>query len=288
MSAQIRRSSLDIKPFDPSAIGKLCLIAGGGSLPYSILNACDSLKIDHFVVPFMGNAEPSLIEGREYYWSSPGQAGKIVREMKRRGVTHMVFAGHLERPSLKSLRLDFWTFRKLIKIKFRASGDNFLLNFVSQLMEKEGFTVLGAHEICPDLLGAKGRLGKCKPDKKQLKDIEQAKSALEDISKHDIGQSLVVQDGMVLGVEAIEGTDKLIERVKDLKRSKTHGPILVKMAKSGQNENMDMPTIGLNTVQAAYMSGFSGIAFEADKTLILDSVELIDFANKHDIFVIGV
>ena len=154
-------------------------------------------------------------------------------------------------------------------------------------IEKEGFSVIGAHEVLDEALSTLGLYGKVKPDKQALKDIAKGFQIAKVLGQADVGQSVVIADGLVLGVEAIEGTDALIMRSASLARSKIR-PVLVKVKKPTQEIRADLPTIGTQTIINAYSAGFAGIAIEAGSTFVVDRSELIKKANELGLFVLGI
>ena len=147
--------------------------------------------------------------------------------------------------------------------------------------------MVGAHEVAEALLAPHGIIGRQKPSKHALKDIEYGKTIAHGIGALDIGQSIIVQDGVVLGVEAVEGTDQLIERCQAL-QSKGKGAVLVKMKKPNQDARIDMPTIGVQTIINIAEAGFAGIAVEAGGTLVIDREAVIKEANQRKVFIVGI
>ena len=120
-----------------------------------------------------------------------------------------------------------------------------------------------------------------------LVDIKRGFEVAKGIGGLDIGQSVIVQQGMVIGVEAIEGTDALIKRCKDLQRKGKKG-VLVKVKKPAQEERIDLPTVGIETVKNAFASGLRGIAIEAGATLVVDTPNVIKELDKNKMFMIGI
>jgi DUF1009 family protein len=269
-------------------IQKLGIIAGSGVLPYDVCLACEARGVEVFVVGVHDDADKRLMDGREYVASSMGQAGQIVKAFQKRGITDLVMIGRVQRPSLSDLKPDLKTTKFFARIAMKAMGDDGLLSAVRGELERDGFTIYGAHCLAPNLVMPSGVIGKHKPTKEDATTIEYGVQASQAIGRMDIGQSAIVQQGMVLGLEGVEGTDVLMQRCADLQRKKGRGAIVVKTAKPNQDLDMDMPTIGLNTVQKARDYGYVGVAVEAGKTLMADREALVSFADKHKIFVIGI
>lgn len=268
------------------SVEKLGIIAGGGALPERLLAACDKDGRDSFVVAFEGQTDPALLQGRKYLLTRLGAAGLIINTLKSNGIHDLVFIGSIRRPSLVEMRPDFRAMKFFARLATHALGDNGLLTAMKQELEQEGFRLHGAHLFMQDLLAAPGPLGNCAPKVDDEADIRRGLAALRTMGPLDIGQALVVQEGIILGVEAAEGTDALIRRCRELKR-KGRGPILIKISKPGQDRDLDMPTIGPDTVMIAKECGFSGIVVEAGATLVLDPGRVAEIADEAGVFVYG-
>jgi DUF1009 family protein len=216
-----------------------------------------------------------------------GAAGEGFRLLRQAGVEELVFAGGIKRPTVMSLRPDWRAAKFFARIGYRALGDNGFLSAVIKEMEVEGFRVIGADTILGKALATVGPFGRHAPDAQAESDIARGLEVARSLGALDIGQSVVVQQGLVLGVEAIEGTDALIARCAALRREGPGG-VLVKIAKPGQERRADLPTIGTRTVAAATSAGLRGIAVEAGSTLVIDRVGVIEAADRAGLFVIGV
>ena len=169
----------------------------------------------------------------------------------------------------------------------RALGDDGLLSALVRALEDEGFRMVGADDVVSDLLAPQGPLGAVAPEAEAKADIALGIDVALALGALDVGQAVVVQQGLVLGVEAAEGTDALIERCGGLRRAGPGG-VLVKVKKPGQDRRVDLPTIGVSTVTAAAAAGLSGIAVEAGGTLVMDRSAVAETADRVGVFVIGV
>jgi DUF1009 family protein len=147
--------------------------------------------------------------------------------------------------------------------------------------------VVGIHEVMPDLLVKEGLLTKHKPDKQALADIKRGAEVAFELGCLDVGQSVIVQQGLVLGVEGIEGTDELIKRCGTYQR-KGDGGVLVKLRKPQQDMRIDLPTIGTRTIENLHAAGMRGIAVHAGNALIVNEPEVIALANKYGMFIKGI
>lgn len=264
----------------------LGIIAGGGVLPERLLHACDKRGIEPFVIGFEGQTNHDLMIGRKYLWTRLGAAGQIIQTLHAHEIKDIVLIGSIARPGFSELKPDWKTASFLMKIGSRALGDDGLLSAIRSELEREGFTVHGVQEFAQDLLAPAGAVGKYKPRKEDESDIARGLEVAAALGALDVGQAVVVQNGVVLGVEGIEGTDALITRCGSLKRG-GKGPILVKLIKPGQDMNLDMPTIGPNTIAKAAENGFRGILFQAETTLLIDPQAVAEKADQAKIFVYG-
>ena len=268
-------------------IVRLGVIAGSGRLPETLLHACDSKGIEPFVVGFEGQTDPSLVQGRNHMWTRLGAAGQVIQTLKAHDIHDLVLIGSMRRPTLGELRPDLKTVEFFARLSVRAIGDNNLLGILRNILEEEGFTLHGIHRFADDLLTPSGVIGHYKPKKDDWIDIKRGLEVSQILGAQDIGQSVIVQEGMVLGVEAAEGTDELIQRCKHLRR-KGRGGVLVKTCKPQQDRDLDLPTIGPETVQQAASCGLAGIAVQAGQSLLIDSQKVAEIADQHKIFVIGI
>lgn len=267
--------------------GKLGIIAGGGNLPARLMAACQAAGRPFFVVALDGHADRGLTVDAPHVWSRLGAAGTILRALREAGVTELVMAGHVRRPSLAELRPDWRAAKLFARIGAKALGDDGLLRAVTEELEQEGFRVLAVQDVFAGLLTPPGLLGRVEPDETARADIAHGIRVARGLGALDVGQAVVVQQGLVLGAEAIEGTDALIERCGPLARTGPGG-VLVKMRKPQQDARLDLPTIGLATVEKAAAAGLRGIAVEAGSTLTVDREAVVAAADRLGLFVIGV
>lgn len=267
---------------------KLGIIAGGGSIPAQLIRHCQQQGREFFVLAIEGNADKNLITGDvPHQWIRIGQAGTGFKRFAEEKVQDVVMIGTIRRPSFFDLVPDLRTTAFFAKIGTKALGDDGLLRALVKEIEAEGMAVKGIHEVMTDLLVKPGVLGRYKPDKQALADIERGIEVASELGRLDVGQAVVIQQGLVLGVEGIEGTDELIRRCGGYKR-KGAGGVLVKLRKPQQDMRIDLPTIGTRTVERAHETGLRGIAVHAGNGLIVDEAEVIKLADKYGLFVIGV
>ena len=267
--------------------GRLGIVAGSGGLPLRLIENCRTAGRDIFVLAIEGAAEPETVRGVPHGWCRIGAAGAGLALLRENNVTELILAGGIRRPSLLSLRPDRRAAKLFARIGYRALGDNGLLSAVVAGLEHEGFRVIGADQLLGPEIAREGPLGAVLPNRHSVADIEHGLRVAQTLGALDIGQAVIVQQGLVLGVEAIEGTDELIRRCAALRRQGPGG-VLIKIEKPGQERRADQPTIGIRTIDLAVETGLLGIAVEADATIVLDRQEVIRAADRAGLFVVGV
>jgi DUF1009 family protein len=270
------------------------IIAGGGRLPTDVANGLGEQGHKPFVLMVQGEALPESALGKfEHEVLSLENIGSLVGILRRRGITHVVLAGEIRRrPRLGAMRFNLGLLAIVpLVISALARGDDGLLKVVVRGLEARGFTVVGAHQIVPDLTATEGALTRLAPSTADWKDIEAAHEAAIAIGMLDIGQGAVAIGGRAIALEGIEGTDGLLARVRELRGhgrlAGKKGGVLVKCAKPGQELRVDLPSIGLQTVEGAHAAGLAGIAVEAGRSLVLDSSAVIAKADALGLCVVG-
>lgn len=266
---------------------KLGILAGAGELPLRVIEACRATGRPVFVLALEGAADPTLGAGVPSARIRLGAAADGLRILRENGVEELVMAGAVRRPSLASLRPDWRAAKLFARIGLRALGDDGLLRAIIHELEAEGFRVVGVDSVLGALIAPEGPLGRHAPDRQALADIARGLEVARTLGALDIGQAAVVQQGIVLGLEAAEGTDALVARAATLRREGPGG-VLVKVAKPAQERRADLPAIGPRTVSACAAAGLRGIAIEAGAALIVDREAAIDAADRAGLFVVGV
>ena len=271
---------------------KLGLIAGGGALPLAIAARCEAEGRPLFVIRLTSFADPHL---SRYPGADLGMAelGKALAALKASGCKAVCFAGTVNRPDFKALKPDFKGATLLPGIIAAATkGDDALLRKILSVFENEGYVVEGADDILGgETLGA-GALGTVIPTPDQLADLKKALYVAEKAGELDIGQGAVVCDGLVLAVEAQEGTDAMLMRVAGLPAD-LHGSqaspkgALGKAPKPIQDLRVDMPVIGTRTLELAAAAGLAGVGGVAGQLILIDRQALIETADRLGLFVWG-
>lgn len=268
----------------PARVG---ILAGGGPLPAQLAETLRQKGQEPFLVGFEGFADEARLAPYPHEIIRLAAAGAILRALRAQGCRELVLIGPVRRPSWRALRPDAEGVRLLARLgRAIFAGDDGLLAAIVRLLEEEGFRVRGAHEFLLADENRYGPWGRVRPDRQALADIQRAVHILSVMGPLDIGQGCVVQNGLTLAVEALEGTDAMLRRCGDLKQEGAGG-VLVKMPKAGQELRADMPAIGPVTVLKAAEAGVRGIAFPSQLTLVMDADRCIKEADRLGLFLYG-
>lgn len=270
----------------------LGLIAGSGGLPRQVAKACVESGRPLFVVRLRGFADPALSQfpGMD---ASMGEFGKVFSALKRERCNVVCFAGAVKRPDFSNLKPDLRGLTAMPGLVAAARhGDDAVLRRVLWEFEREGFEIEGVHSAVNGMTMTEGSMGAMRPAAGHAEDITRALQVARGIGNLDIGQGAVVADGLVLAVEAQEGTDAMLNRVARLP-AEIRGSIelkvgvLAKAPKPIQDRRVDLPTIGVVTVRNAAAAGLSGIVGEAGAVLVVDRAEVIAEADALGLFIYG-
>ncbi|MBS0560503.1 MAG: UDP-2,3-diacylglucosamine diphosphatase LpxI [Proteobacteria bacterium] len=268
----------------PPALG---ILAGGGTLPAQVADAARAAGRAVFIVGLQGFADPAVIAPHPHVVLRMGAGAQILAALRANGCRDVVMIGPVRRPSFLDLRPDAAGLRLLARIGQAAfAGDDGLLAAVARVLQEEGFRVVGAHEILHEALGPAGLLTRTAPDALALSDIARGIAVARALGGVDVGQGCVVQQGIVLAVEAAEGTDAMLARSGPL-RLPGAGGVLVKLVKPGQDRRADLPTIGPATIRAAAEAGLRGIAYEGNGTILADRAATVALADSAGLFLLG-
>jgi UDP-2,3-diacylglucosamine hydrolase len=271
---------------------KLGLIAGSGDLPVRLAEHCRDSGLPLHVSRITGMSDPRLksFQGSELAIAAIGDR---IRVLKADGVDAVVFAGQVRRPDFSALKPDLRAAMLLPRLIAEArKGDDALLRAVLGEFEKDGLLIVGADEVLNDLLAPYGAIAAREPTEAEWRDLDVASYVAGEMGRMDIGQGAVVCEGLVLAVEAAEGTDAMLSRVAHLPKDIRGTPVarrgvLCKRAKPIQERRVDLPTVGLKTVDGAAKAGLAGIAIEAGGALIIDRAAVVAAADEAGLFVIG-
>lgn len=272
--------------------GALGIIAGRGPLPCVLAESASSRGVPLHIVGIRGEAVED-IERFPHTWVKWGEIGKMFNALKQNGCGDLVIIGGVNRPDFSTVRLDLGALKTLpFILGLVKGGDDHVLSRVVRFFEEKGYRVHGAGDVAPELLAGEGLLGDKAPSAEDRTDIETAFRVVDALGRLDIGQAAVVADGHVLAVEAAEGTDAMLARCAELRAAGRAGRrhpsgVLVKAPKPGQEERIDLPTIGPDTVKGAAAAGLTGIAVAAGRVLMAERAATIAAANARGLFLIG-
>jgi DUF1009 family protein len=270
--------------------GPLAIIAGGGALPSALAEAATRAGRSVYILGIRGEAESSITH-YPHTWLKWGEVGRLFATLEDRGCRDLVIIGAVTRPDLANVRFDFGAIRNLpFLLSLGIGGDDHVLSSVVRFLEGKGYRVRGAGEVAPELLAGEGALGAKAPSAEQRADIDAAFRVVEALGRLDVGQAAVVAKGHVIAVEAAEGTDAMLARCAELRRAQRRREregVLVKAPKPGQEERVDMPAVGPDTIRTAVEAGLAGIAVAAGHVLIAERKATIEAADKHGLFLWG-
>lgn len=264
----------------------LGIIAGLGDLPVKLASEARSQGRDIYILRIDGFVEPKL---KDYPGEvvGIGQVGQQIKLLKKANCDEIVFAGIVKRPDFSKIKLDLKGASLLPKVIAAArKGDDALLRCLIETFEKEGFSIIGAETVNEQLVAPLGVICGPQPRDDLLSDLKRAAYIASVMGQEDIGQACVVHDGLVIAVEAQEGTDEMLKRVQHLKRP-NRGGVLVKRPKPIQERRIDLPTIGVSTIEAAAAAGLTAIGLESNGALILDVEACKNCAETHKILLYG-
>jgi hypothetical protein len=271
-------------PADRPTLG---ILAGGGRLPGQVAAAAQAAGRRVFLIGLEGFADPAVLAPWPHEFVRILAAGRILAALREHGCEDLVLVGPVRRPSLLDLRPDAEGARILGRIGRAAfAGDDGLLAAVVRVFAEEGFRVLGMHQILDEALGPAGRLSRAAPDAVAMADISRGIAVARALGAIDVGQGCVVQQGIVLAVEAAEGTDAMLARCGGL-AAPGRGGVLVKLVKPGQDRRTDLPTVGPETLRRAAEAGLRGVAFEAGGTILAERDATIAVADAAGLFLLG-
>ena len=260
------------------------IIAGGGKLPIAIGRNLIKKKYNIFFFVIEEFFNIKHYKDLDVTIINLKSAKNIINSLKSRNIDSIIMAGNINRPSLTDLSFDYETFKLAKNLLLNKRGDDGLLVSIKKYFYDNGFNYFDWKKHCPELFADKTVLTHAKPSISAQENLEKAISIFRSFGQIDVGQSMIIQNKIVLGLEAVEGTDNLITRCKDYKKSGDKG-VLVKFSKYNQSKILDIPTIGENTIRLLKNCDYEGLYLEKDKCLIIDKEKTIDLANQYKIFI---
>ena len=268
-------------------MSKVGIIAGGGKLP--ILIGENLIKSGRSIVFFCIEAYAKKNDYIKYtnIFIKIKSLSKILKLLKVQGIKKVIMAGYIKRPSLKDIHFDYKTIKFIKEYALQPKGDDKLLLTIVKFFEKEGFNFIDWKKECKDLFVKEDNLSKKIPNKISLENLYKGLKVFKILGKIDLTQSMIIQNSVVLGVEAAEGTDELIKRCSKYKKKGDKG-VLLKFSKFNQDSRFDVPVIGLKTLKLLKKYNYEGIFVEKEKSIILDKDKVIKYCNNNSLFISGV
>jgi DUF1009 family protein len=262
----------------------LGLVAGDGRLPFALARAARAEGYRVVAVSHSGVTDPGLAaEVDVLSWVKIGQLKKMAAAFRAEGVSRALFAGGLAkggalrnaRPDLEAVKL--WA-------GLRDKGDDRLLKAIADWFDRQGITIVGPAGLLRGCFAERGLIAGPKPTAADLEEVARGADLCRTLGRLDIGQTVALRDGMVLAVEAMEGTDACVERAGTI----LDRAVVVKMLKPGQDRRFDLPTVGPRTIETLGRAKARLLAVEAGSTLLLEREELTRLARQRRISVVGI
>jgi DUF1009 family protein len=268
--------------------GALGILAGSGDLPRQIAQAQGTRP--HLVCAFEGLV-PGWIGDHPHIVVPFEKPGRMFEALRKAGVTRLVMAGGMSRPKLRPLAFDRTALSLASKVlPLMRQGDDALLRGLATVLEAEGFELVGVHEVVGGLLAPAGMIAGPSPDAAALADIARAAAIVAAIGDLDVGQGAVVEAGLCLGVESLQGTDAMLAFVAQTPPTLREGAargVLFKAPKPRQDRRLDLPALGAETIRGAARAGLGGVAVAAGGVLLIDREAIMAEAERLGLFVYG-
>jgi DUF1009 family protein len=260
------------------------LIAGNGSFPVLFARTARNEGVQVVAVAHRGETEREIENWVDsVIWVKVGQLDTIIRTLQAHGVRRAVMAGGIRKGSFMENFAPDERGKRFLE-RLTSWGDDALLRGVAAELESEGIQVVASTLFLAAILTPEGLLAGQEASAAQWQDVLYGMEVAKGIGRWDVGQTVVVKSGMVLAVEALEGTDAALRRGGDLARG---GAVAVKVSKPGQDLRFDVPAIGPNTVAVCHAAGIAVLALEAGKTLLLERKTLLQAANETGLTIVG-
>ncbi len=262
----------------------LGLVAGSGQFPLLVADGARKQGYTVCAVAFDKETSPDISKASDrVMWIKLGQLGKMIRFLQKEETSAVVFAGPINKPGAFDIRPDLRAIKLLLGLKSR--NDNSLLSAVARELGSENLNVISALKFVPELVSSSGFLARRRPTMSEKKDILFGWPLIKNIGAMDIGQCIVVRERVVVAVEAIEGTDETVLRAGSLAGKNM---TVIKIFKPGQDRRIDLPALGLGTIETMIKAKASCLAFESGTSLFFDLDKAVQLADKHKLAIVGI
>ena len=258
------------------------LFFGETIFPKLILKNLKKKKLKYLIIDLSKNN--FFKQDKHSYKVSIGQFGKIIKILKENKCNKVLFAGKVKKPNFSKMRLDIKGIYYIPRIiQSSRLGDVAILIEIIKILKHEGISTVSSLTFNPELTLKKGNYSRVKPNREDNIDIKKAISALSKLGKYNFSQGAVIRNRKVVGIEGIDGTQKMLKRCKS-KKFRNKG-VLVKFPKKKQDLRVDLPTVGLKTFTQCKSAGLKGIVLKSKQNILLEKKKCISFANKNRMFI---
>lgn len=263
---------------------KFGLIAGNGKFPFMVLQGAKKAGVEMVVAAIREETAPEIERlANTLMWVGIGQLGKMIRFFNDNGVEKAIMAGQVKHVQIFSRAIpDARMLKVLLKLKRRNTDA--LIGAIARELQSEGIELIDSTYFLQDHLSHTGVLTERKPDARETEDMEYGLELAREISRLDLGQTIVVRSRACVAIEAMEGTDETIRRAGHLARQRL---VVIKLAKPDQDMRFDVPVVGVPTINAMVEAGATCLCITAGKTLMFDKDEMLNLANAHKIAIVA-
>ncbi len=274
---------------------KLGLIAGNGRFPLLVLDAARARGLDVVVAAIKEETSPEIERhgASAVYWLSLGELSKLIETFKQEGIRQAVMAGQVKHKQIFSAIRPDWRLAKLLMSLGTRNTDS-LIGAVAQVLADEGIALRNSTELLEPLLARPGVITRRSPTEQERKDIGYGRRIARHLAQYDIGQTVVIAASACVAVEAMEGTDAVIERAGRIVRARSveDSPLsrnlaVVKVAKPNQDMRFDVPVVGVQTIETMVRAGATCLALDAGQCLLIDGDAVIRAADAANIAVVA-
>ena len=263
---------------------RLALVCGNGELPRFLIHKIKERKVPLLIIAIKGTTSPETVSRKKgVFWLELGQLGEILSTLRNNKIKKLLLCGGIDKKLLfQGSLLDEVAREFLHSLEDRR--DMSILKGLEKLSAQQGIEFIDPYPYLTDFLPGKGILSQRKPTVRESKDIELGWEVAKGLSSVDIGHTVVLKQGIVLAVEAAEGTNSTIERGGRLGGEDT---VVVKVARKDHDLRFDPPVIGSETIRICQEVEVSLLAFETGKTVVVDEEKMIQRCNSADISLVG-
>ena len=266
---------------------RIGIICGNGLLPLHVGRNLIKENYQIFFLRVKNYTNAYDYKGYEHTEIEINSFSNILKLFKLKNIDQIIMVGKISRPSIRDIKFDLNTISLIKDYFLESKGDDQLLRSISKFFENKGYPLFEWKKVCSDLFSSEDNLTANKPSTSAMNNLKKGLDIFRLIGKADIGQSLVIQNQLILGVECLEGTDELIQRCSYYKKSKDK-KIIMKLSKYNQHNELDLPTIGIKTFENLKKFNYEGVFIEKNNCIIIEKNKIINFCNENNLFLSSV